>query len=277
MKDGAYLEVKLHLDDPVEISDFAALFAGLGSEFERYLSDEHPEMHGSARMYVQEVRKGSVVATLFAQIPDMIGMMDSVVVVLTFGALFNKRIRGFITGNSLPKATKPQLNDILRTIRALAQDAQGTMTLKGIRHTQGLFTTDFEATFTASEARAAARTIEHQKLELDRVTTADHKRVLMTFTRSDVGNASVGKRSGERVVVPEISERPLSLIYGSDLAEAQIKHEIQNSQDNIFKRGFIVDLNVVFAGARAVAYSVTHLHSVIDLPDDDEPKQIPLR
>ncbi|GIT88973.1 hypothetical protein ROBYS_39890 [Roseobacter sp. OBYS 0001] len=49
------------------------------------------------------------------------------------------------------------------------------------------------------------------------------------------------------------------------MAEAQIKDEIQNADENVFKRGFVVDLNLVFSGPRPVAYSVIHLHQVIDI------------
>jgi len=54
----AYLEIRLDLSDPIEIGDFAALFAGFGAEFERYLSENHPASAGTAKMYVSEVRKG---------------------------------------------------------------------------------------------------------------------------------------------------------------------------------------------------------------------------
>ena len=50
--------------------------------------------------------------------------------------------------------------------------------------------------------------------------------------------------------------------------KAQIKDEIQNAYENVFKRGFVVDLNLVFSGTRPVAYSVTNLHQVIELPED---------
>lgn len=261
----AFIEVRLCLDDPIEISDFAAFFAGFGSEFERHLAAEHPDAKGSARMYVKEVRNGSVVATLFADIPDLIGLMDNALIVLGFGAIFNRRIRDFINGKPLDGAKKTQLNDILKTVRALAQDKNGSMTFRGLRFKEGFWSTDFEAVFTASEAREAANTIETQKKELDKITTADRIRVLMRFKRSDVWNAQVGKKSGEQVIIEEISERPLSLIYGSDLAEQAIKHEIQNSSENIYKLGFVVDVNIVYSGAKAVAYSVVNLHSVIDL------------
>ncbi|MGB7242043.1 MAG: hypothetical protein WBC93_08165, partial [Sulfitobacter sp.] len=199
--------------------------------------------------------------------PDLIGMADAALIALGFGALFNRRIRDFIQGKHLGGAKKSQLSDVAKTVQALANDKNGTMSIKGLRLKETEYETEFEAVFTEREARDALVTINNQKEELDKVSASDHQRVLMTFTRSDVSNAIVGKRSGERVVVEEISDKSRALVYGSDLAEAQIKDEIQNADENVFKRGFIVDLNLVFSGPRPVAYSVTHLHQVIDLED----------
>jgi predicted nucleic acid-binding Zn ribbon protein len=70
------------------------------------------------------------------------------------------------------------------------------------------------------------------------------------------------------VVISEISEKPLAITYGSELAEERIKHEIRESDDNIFKKGFNVDVKLQLSGGRPVAYSIMHVHDIIELPDD---------
>jgi len=51
------------------------------------------------------------------------------------------------------------------------------------------------------------------------------------------------------------------------MAERQIKSEIRDADDNIYKKGFIVDANVQMRLGRIVGYAVTNVHQVIDLPD----------
>jgi hypothetical protein len=92
----------------------------------------------------------------------------------------------------------------------------------------------------------------------------------MVFRRSDADSAKVGKRSGELVRIDDLSPRKLPLIYASDMAERQIKHEIAEAEDNIYKKGFVVDVNVELRAERPIAYRVMHLHQVIDLPDDED-------
>lgn len=72
----------------------------------------------------------------------------------------------------------------------------------------------------------------------------------MRFTRSDIGDVTVGKPSGERVKIEEIADRSLPLVYGSELAEERIKHEIREADENVYKKGFIVDVNVKSTGGR---------------------------
>ncbi len=49
------------------------------------------------------------------------------------------------------------------------------------------------------------------------------------------------------------------------MTEKRIKHEIAEADENVFKRGFVVDINVQLHGGRPVAYRVKHLHSIIDI------------
>lgn len=265
---NAYLSVRLDLDQPVEISDFAALFAGMGGQFESFLKSEHPEMSGSVRMYVKEVRQGSIVADLFTQIPDLIGYMDDVLIVSGFASLFSKRVRNWVSGVFVDDATKTDLKDANETLRAIANAQSGTASLTSYKYESGIWTEKVEATFTVHEAKEAIKTIEAQKRDLDQIEASDHQRVLMVFTRPDSGDVQVGKNTGERVVIERLDSRKLPLVYASELAEQEIKHELRDVDQNIFKRGFVVDVNVSHRNGKPIAYSVTNLHQVIDLPDD---------
>jgi hypothetical protein len=90
----------------------------------------------------------------------------------------------------------------------------------------------------------------------------------MYFQRSDKGSAEIGKKSGERVIIESVSQKDRPLIYASSIAEERIKHEIRNSDENIYKKGFVVDANVLTKDGRVVAYAITSVHQIIDLPDD---------
>lgn len=269
MREGnSFITITLDLQEPVEIGDFASLFAGMGGQFDAYLREHYPDMKGRAQMYVKEVRKGSIVADLMPNIPDLIGYMDSILIVLGFGALFSKRVRALVLGQHLPDANKTDLEEIGKTIRALSHDTGGQMTIESVKVEQGVLSKNIELKLSTVEARKAEHTIAEQKKALDSVSNVDHERVLMTFERSRKSNTELDK-TGELVVIEEVDERPKALIYGSEMVGQEIKHEIREADDNIYKKGFVVDANVRLRSGRVVGYVVTKVHQIIDLPDDD--------
>ena len=170
--------------------------------------------------------------------------MDTALIVGGFASLFSKRVRKFLSGNFLPDAKKPELKNIHDSIQAVAQDRDGTIEMAENHFVDGKISSQTIFRMTSAEARKASDAIERQKESLDKETYADYSRVLMVFERPSSTKKNVGASTGERVVIEQISTKPKSLIYGSDLAEERIKHEILNSNDNIFKLGFICDVNV---------------------------------
>jgi hypothetical protein len=140
--------------------------------------------------------------------------MDGVLIVGGFGALFSKRIRALITGQFVSNAGKGDVRELAETVRAVAHDKDGEMRVESIRYQDGVWTRKLEIEFDTRQARKAVATLDAQKADMDKKSDADHERVLMIFTRSDVNNAEIGKRSGERVKVEELSEKPLALMYG---------------------------------------------------------------
>ena len=120
---------------------------------------------------------------------------------------------------------------------AIANDPNGTRRmLKAVAYQDGHKQTKALITFNTPQARTAIWQIEKQRVEIEHRSQADHERVLMTFTQSNVKDSKIGSRTGERVVIEAISERDLPLVYASDLAEQRIKHEIREADENVFKK-----------------------------------------
>jgi len=101
-------------------------------------------------------------------------------------------------------------------------------------------------------------------------TSAAYERVLMTIIK----DTEIGQRTEELVVIEAISNKKFALIYATDMAEQKIKHEIREAGDNVYKKGFIVDVNVEFRKGKLVAYRVSQFHQVIDLPDEKLAKEL---
>lgn len=166
-------------------------------------------------------------------------------------------------------ASKGDLGRWADSVAAIARDPSASSTIEAATFEDGKREIKASMTFSSSEAREIENVIEGEFERLEDKSSSDYERVLMVFTRSDISDVPVGTRSGERVLISDISEKPLAITYGSEIAEQRIKHEIRESDGNIYKKGFNVDVKVQSNATRPVAYSILHVHGVIDLPDDE--------
>lgn len=267
---SAHIEIYLDVEKPIELVDFVSAFTALSGQYERYMRDHHPDLKNEAQIFIQENRPGSILADLIPLFGSLMGIMDQAVIVRDFVQLFGKNIsQYFRTGGRLKDASKGELKDLIGSLSAIANDPNGRGQIRAVTYKDG--NRQVEATIESNtpQAQQAIKEIESHKKELDEISSADYERVLMTFKRSDVGDADVGKRSGERVIIEEISEKDLALIYAASLAEEKIKDQMRHTNENIYHKRFVVDVNVEMHSGKSVAYKVINLHQIIDLPPED--------
>ena len=270
METNAYLEVTLDLKDPIELNDFACLFAALGEQFDSYIRRENPNLKGEVRFYVREIRKGSIVADIIPQIRDVIDIMDEVVIVISFADMIAAIVKKYAKNERVPNATKKDLENIIDLCRGAAHDRDGQTKIETIEYEEGVFKRKLAVSFDTNGAKNVTAAAEAHKADMDRTEEIDRKRVLMVFERSSIRGVDLGKSSGERVIIETFDQNARPLIYASDMAEQRIKHEIREADGNVFKKGFIVDVNVETKDDRPIAYRITNVHQIIDLPQSDE-------
>jgi len=270
-----HLLLTLDLREPVELRDFVSVFTSLASEFERFVLARYPDLEGGTEVYVTEVRRGSIVAELMPWVvitgQAVLGAGDSIMLIEDFVNRWKGRIGSyFMPGGKVEDADKSSLRDFMGYVAAIANDPAGSATLEAVAYEDGKRKIRAQLKFDTTQARAAREQIENQRRALEANTGADRERLLMVFVQTNTKTSGLGARTGERVVVEDISPKDLPLIYASSLAEERIKHEIREADENVFKKGFIVDLSIQIRAGRPVGYRVTQLHQVIDLPDDAE-------
>lgn len=267
-----HLTLRICTEEPIELGDFVGAFTSIAGEYERFVRETHPGLSGSAQIFVKEVRAGSIEADLFPYIAWAVPFLaeaDKVMLVEDFVRRWGGRITALIRGVVQEQpASRSELHDFTDAVQAIANDPNGSATLEAAVFEDGKREVRAAFKFTTTDARAARAEIDRRFKELESKSTADHERVLMVFARADTRDARVGKSSGELVKIEELSPKPLALIYASKLAEERIKHETR-SPESIFKKGFVIDVNVRLANGKPAGYAVTHVHQVIDLPDDD--------
>lgn len=268
---AGYLTLKLDTAEPIELGDFVGAFTSIANEFERYVAETYPGAKADPRIYLREVRSGCVEADMITGLMVAAGVvinhMDQILILEEFVRRWGRRMTALIT-NKVPAGeleTTAQLNDYYRATEAIASDPIANHRLEATAFEKDGPKVRVAFQFSAVEARTAQQNIDDRKKLLTKPESVPHRRVLMRYTRTDVHDATVNKRSGERVLIAEISDKEMPVMYASELAEQEIREYIREADENAYKRGFVVDVMVQMSGEAMNAYAVTALHSVIDL------------
>lgn len=268
----AYIQLKLEVPGAIELRDFVGAFTSLASEYERFNNgDAFEGKRHEASLYVEQVRQGSILAVLIpvaaGVFPDLASAAGQALDLEEFVRRYGGRLSRFL-GRANPnpsELTKAELKDFGEQVAAIAATPDSTLEVAAIEIEDGEHKVRAAFKFSTPQAREIQDKVEVARQQLDHKIGAEYERVTMVFTRSDVRGAQLGKRSGELVEIEAISGKSLPLIYASQLAEQAIKYEISDAEDNVYKKGFVVDVNVETLRGKPAAYRVTHLHQVIDL------------
>ena len=266
------LTLTIDNSQPIKLSAFVNAFTSLAREYRQTVQESEKYSADEAEIYVKEIRSGSIVADLIPVAATMLPLItaeaDRIILAIEVVEKWRTKVSSLLDGVIPEDSSKSDLKAWANAVEAIARDPDASSTLEAASFEDGKRQVRASITFNTNEAIKMERVIDAEFERLEESKHADHERVLMVFTRSDVGDAPLGKRSGERVLIQEISEKNLAITYGSELAEERIKHEIRESDENIYKKGFNVDVKVQYTGSRAVAYSIMHVHDVIDLPGE---------
>ncbi|PTW63441.1 hypothetical protein C8N35_1011494 [Breoghania corrubedonensis] len=272
---SAILTLKIETEEPIELDAFVGAFTSIAEEYRRSIREYHPDIEGDSRIYVKEIRKGSYEADLIplvaAAAAPLVSSMDQLLIAEQFVRTWGARIKALASGKFDGwEPTKGELATLANATKAIATDPNASSTLSAVRYRDGRRDVEASFVFSTPDAVRAQASIDAAYRALEATDHSEYRRVLMVFTRSDIGSARVGRRSADRVKIEELSPKPLAVMYASDLAKDRIKHEIRESDDNIYKKGFVVDVNVRTLNGKPSVYAVTNVHEIIELPDDDE-------
>lgn len=270
-KAGAYLELKIDLSDLIEVRQLGDMLGSLADQYDDFVKSHFNDQSHEARFYVQEVSRGSIIIEFVAA---TIGMMDQTIILKQFFDLTKTRVGLYLAGTGEPKASPARRQQIADMVRAVATSDSGTLSLaykeKDADGSEAVLVID------KTEAREVLSTALDEKLmALEAVSQPEHnqrRRVMMYFFQTNRKTHSSGKRTGEKVVIPAIHKKPKALIYESQAAEDRVKHEILEEEDNIYKKAFLVDVDIESLNDRITAYRLMSVHEVLDIEDDDGPR-----
>jgi len=267
--DSLRIVIEIRNASPIELVDRTDSLRALAREHEARLRQDQPGLDvEETRLLVTDVRKGSIIFELVPVLAPIVSTIEMINTVLAFveymrGAF--ERLRN--PGARLPDATTTQLKNLGDTVRGIAKDADGSLTIAA-RHSSG--ETVQEIVVNRRDAAVVRKNAEAQRREIEERVGETHIKVLMRLHQSSISDVKLGRRTSEKRIVERVSADPKPLIYVSEHAGRRIKAEILDPEGNPYAKAFVVDVDVEKVRGRPQAYRILDLHDVIELGEDPD-------
>ena len=264
------IEYTLHDERGVfELVEFVESMTGLSRAFAQYIAEKHPNLEEEARIFIKEMRPGSIITELvpwFVIAQPFVQELFKEAVIDAFIEWAKITMRRIVHGDTPPP---PRTVDAVAAFVApIAKNETAVGRLASVEIYDGRTKSRARLEFTHPEALEVLKSAHEILGAKNNENTKIYDRVLMEITRADRREQKTGARTGELAIIREIEEKAHPIIYATDLARQRIKSEILG-EENIFKKGFVVDVIAIYKNDKPYVYKIIDVHDVIVLPDDD--------
>lgn len=266
---NAILTIAIDTRQPLDLDDFAQGLAAWRADYGRFYTRQFPDhADGEARLLVKDVRSGSILVDVIPVLAPFVSDLESIKTVIDYvDAVRTKVLPWFSKGGRNPEATTADLKSFHKALEGIAKDNNGSLTLKARfigKDGQGEEVRS-EFAISSEQARMVQANIQAERIERQAADQDPLQQVVMYLHQASLDEPKAGKSAGEKGIIESISDKPLKLVYASELAGQRIKSELRED-DNPLKKAFVVDVNVETVRGTPHAYRVTHVHSVETLP-----------
>ncbi len=253
------LQIIIRNRSPVELVDFSNCMIAVANEYTDYVQESGTDPKGDAKLYINEIKKGSIDAILAPLVPFAMATLpaiESVNSVITFIS-YLKVAFDYLGGKSdeKPAMSKSTLQNIEKIMVPVANDSGAVMSI-------GEINAAANATVIINLNNNDANAIQNNaRLEIDKLKATSpggkYEHVAMYW---ETINSAEKSKASERAIIDSIAYRkPVRVRFMGDLKRNITAHEF-----NLFSKVFIVDVVVEEAEGKPYLYKVTNIHDIFD-------------
>jgi hypothetical protein len=264
-----YVELRIDLKSPAELSRLVGFFSSIANQFETYIRREHPNLKGDAQLFVKDIRQGSIIVELIPVVLPLIENMDRVLVVDGFVRRLGGLLNLYTSGQRQQDLPKNEIKDLMNAVTLIANDPEGKSAISSVEYHATKTTKRINIEFDTQGAKKAEETLQQQRAALDLAAYEVFENRMLVFVRTSVRATKTGERTDLKAIIESIHPKPLAVTYETDLARERIEAEIREDELNVYQKGFFVDVYAERLRGKPVAYRITAVRDIISLPDDD--------
>lgn len=222
-----HIVLNIETKRPIELGDFVSAFSSIASQYEKFVRSDYPELASDAKIYVREVRAGSIEADLIPWatqgLSAVVNVIEQVQIVEKFVRNYGAVLGKYLGGAKEPEATRSDLKDFMGAVVAIANDPNGHATLKAVVFEDGKKKVRAALSFDTTQAREAQPPEFYHYLleEIEKSLLAELRKVL-NGTEADKADLARATDIMKAVAVAD-AERAKDSASAAD----QHAHEIQ--------------------------------------------------
>lgn len=230
----------------------------LGQEYEDYASTLAGQAPGNVKLYIRELRTGSVIADLEPILEQVSFIIEHRELFAGFMANFNDLVAFFLPELELRRTppTRRQAERVGQIFEPVAKDggSQLILQVQGDVH----FHAAQELNYTSQQANAIQNKVRRfLGPSLPRTITFHEEPLYLVQVRDDPKG-----QVGDRGVVEKFSDKPVRLRFMNEEAKQRVLDALLP-----FKRVFLVDGEVGTAGDTPAVYKIHYVHESFERTD----------
>ena len=251
------MTIRLDHVGPVELQTLTASLSALSAYHARYADRIGATINGDmVKLYVKEIRSGSIIVDLVALAMTALPIAGGINTVVSFAKTMigvTDYLRGMVPAP--PEGTKPRdVQDVAAFFEPAAADPKAVTTIIAA---QG-GTVNVTQVFTSDAANVVQnRARNYLALQADPVTGRLQQQLFYFHQVRDGSRSSVGDRG----VIPAVWPGPVKTVFANPAAKAAMLG------DPLFRKLYVVDVDVQSIDGRPRLYRILHVESSFDRDD----------
>lgn len=255
------LTIKYDPTHPVELGRFTTSLNGIAEIYKVRGNDDFEEKRKDLRLYIKEIRKGSIEVDFVDLIKIAGGTLAPIASeVNTIATLFSKidSLINWLLKSKMPHepATKREVQAISDFVSPIAENAGSSVNLT-VNDSPGaqIYIGSIEANAIQNNATKIIKELAEPKNKV-------YHEVPLVWHQTDRTGATE-KRTKLKAIVEEISETPIP-VYFAENEKENLTAEMINDTEYPYRKTFIVDIETISVQNVLKGYKILKLHSVLD-------------
>ncbi|WII94690.1 hypothetical protein LU276_06580 [Moraxella haemolytica] len=245
-------ELIIHIQNqqPIEVLDFTQSMASFALEYNHHAKTD------DFKLYIKEVKSGSIIATLVAIAPTLLPFAEHTNSIIEFATHLKnafERLKGKPNNATLDATT---LNNLSKLVEPVAKDKGATLNI----HTVNIYG-DVKDSFNVSslDANAIQNNARRELESLKEPIATYQNKVVLYFSQARGDN-----KKGDKGIIELISKKEVKVAFGSQAIKNRMIIDVDY---NIFDRAYLVDVKMQTVNDKPVLYTITEFYETIELGD----------